>query len=236
MRKKKIHINFLGIVLLLCRIMPACRWQAGYCNASSPFWYKNYLTCLKLNSHTQIIYLNYRWQNLLHRLSKWPIPWVITLWFSSTRNIVTTPPVVLSAFLSIMEEIKLLLYYVCDYVGRYSVPIKIIWANEPPSLTGHVWIIGCVMSCFATGRDYINASYIDGYTNKKNKYIATMSPFNEDCVIQFWQMVYEQNVSKIIMVRYVWVVQVCHRRVNIRLVFFSHFVAKFLWARVDFSC
>ena len=28
-----------------------------------------------------------------------------------------------------------------------------------------------------------------------------MSPFNEDCVIQFWQMVYEQNVSKIIMVR-----------------------------------
>lgn len=47
--------------------------------------------------------------------------------------------------------------------------------------------------------DYINASYIDGYS-RKHSYIATTSPFSEECTYQFWQMIYEQNVSQIVMV------------------------------------
>lgn len=49
------------------------------------------------------------------------------------------------------------------------------------------------------GKDYINASLINGYANKCS-YIATTSPFNEECTIQFWQMIYEQKVSQIVMV------------------------------------
>lgn len=48
--------------------------------------------------------------------------------------------------------------------------------------------------------DYINASLIMGYGNNCS-YIATASPFNEECAMQFWQMVYEQDVSQIVMVR-----------------------------------
>lgn len=49
------------------------------------------------------------------------------------------------------------------------------------------------------GIDYINASYIDGH-KRSNAYICTTSPFNESCCLQFWQMIYEQNVTVIAMV------------------------------------
>ena len=51
------------------------------------------------------------------------------------------------------------------------------------------------------GVDYINASYIKGYEGKCS-YIATASPVNEQHATQFWQMVYEQKVSQIVMVTF----------------------------------
>ncbi|XP_067943347.1 receptor-type tyrosine-protein phosphatase mu-like [Watersipora subatra] len=48
------------------------------------------------------------------------------------------------------------------------------------------------------GVDYINATHITGYANKSS-YIATTSPFNEECALQFWQMIYDQKVSQIVM-------------------------------------
>ncbi|KAF6030523.1 hypothetical protein EB796_011174 [Bugula neritina] len=48
------------------------------------------------------------------------------------------------------------------------------------------------------GTDYINATHIKGY-NDKCSYIATTSPFNEESALQFWQMIYEQKVTHIVM-------------------------------------
>ncbi|XP_052763723.1 receptor-type tyrosine-protein phosphatase S-like [Mya arenaria] len=48
--------------------------------------------------------------------------------------------------------------------------------------------------------DYINASYIDGY-RKRNAYIATLGPMAKQLSDfgQFWQMVWQQEVEKIVM-------------------------------------
>ncbi|XP_058126292.1 receptor-type tyrosine-protein phosphatase H-like [Anopheles ziemanni] len=46
-------------------------------------------------------------------------------------------------------------------------------------------------------RDYINASFIDGYTNRR-EYIATQGPFEETCY-DFWRMVFQYDVESIVM-------------------------------------
>ena len=48
------------------------------------------------------------------------------------------------------------------------------------------------------GSDYINASYIDGYAQKR-AYIATQGPIAE-AFVAFWRMVWEQRTATIVMV------------------------------------
>jgi len=67
---------------------------------------------------------------------------------------------------------------------------------------------------FVSGVDYINASYIDGY-NKKNSYIATASPYSDECIMQFWQMIWEQNVQQIVMVGQI--LNACFKRLSLEV-------------------
>ena len=47
--------------------------------------------------------------------------------------------------------------------------------------------------------DYINANFIHGY-QKQNAYIASQSPFNDETVLDFWRMIFQMNVSVIVMI------------------------------------
>lgn len=50
----------------------------------------------------------------------------------------------------------------------------------------------------SSGSDYYNANYIPGYDRRRKAYIAAQSPFNERTICDFWLMVYEQKVLKIV--------------------------------------
>lgn len=50
----------------------------------------------------------------------------------------------------------------------------------------------------SNGSDYYNANYIPGYDRRRKAYIAAQSPFNEKTICDFWLMVYEQRVLKIV--------------------------------------
>ncbi|XP_074653936.1 receptor-type tyrosine-protein phosphatase S-like [Tubulanus polymorphus] len=46
--------------------------------------------------------------------------------------------------------------------------------------------------------DYFNANYVDGY-RRQQAYIAAQSPFNGDTINDFWKLVYQDNVAKIVL-------------------------------------
>nr|XP_034311646.1 receptor-type tyrosine-protein phosphatase C-like isoform X2 [Crassostrea gigas] len=46
--------------------------------------------------------------------------------------------------------------------------------------------------------DYVNASYIHGFI-RENKYIAAQGPFNHETTLLFWEMVWQSDCSKIVM-------------------------------------
>ncbi|KAL3872174.1 hypothetical protein ACJMK2_040120 [Sinanodonta woodiana] len=46
--------------------------------------------------------------------------------------------------------------------------------------------------------DYINANFIHGY-QRKSAYIAAQSPFDEDTVLDFWRMIYQYQISVVVM-------------------------------------
>ena len=49
--------------------------------------------------------------------------------------------------------------------------------------------------------DYINANYVSGYDRRRKAYIAAQSPFNARTICDFWLMIYQQRVSKVMAVR-----------------------------------
>jgi protein tyrosine phosphatase len=51
-----------------------------------------------------------------------------------------------------------------------------------------------------TDSDYINANYIHGYDRRRKAYIAAQSPFSERTICDFWLMIFQQHVSKIVFI------------------------------------
>jgi hypothetical protein len=49
----------------------------------------------------------------------------------------------------------------------------------------------------ASASTYINASYLPGYDQRRNAYIAAATPFNAQTVSDFWLMVYQEHVSQV---------------------------------------
>lgn len=47
--------------------------------------------------------------------------------------------------------------------------------------------------------DFINANYIHGY-KKAEEYIAAQSPFNDETVLDFWRMIFQQNIKVVVMI------------------------------------
>ncbi|XP_067678686.1 uncharacterized protein [Haliotis asinina] len=48
-------------------------------------------------------------------------------------------------------------------------------------------------------RDYINASYLDGYKAEK-RYIAAQGPYRPEVVVDFWRMIYQEQSTTVVMV------------------------------------
>ncbi|XP_046553368.1 multiple epidermal growth factor-like domains protein 10 isoform X2 [Haliotis rubra] len=48
-------------------------------------------------------------------------------------------------------------------------------------------------------KDYINASYLDGYKAEK-RYIAAQGPYRPEVVVDFWRMIYQERSTTIVMV------------------------------------
>ncbi|CAG5126070.1 unnamed protein product, partial [Candidula unifasciata] len=48
-------------------------------------------------------------------------------------------------------------------------------------------------------RTYINASFIPGY-KKSSAYIAAQSPFDEDTVLDFWRLIYQNSIKTVVMI------------------------------------
>ncbi|KAG7264190.1 hypothetical protein CRUP_020541, partial [Coryphaenoides rupestris] len=63
--------------------------------------------------------------------------------------------------------------------------------------------------------DYVNASYINGYT-EKNKFIATQGP-TEDTVVDFWRMIWEQKVATVDKCYQYWPDQGCWTYGSVRV-------------------
>jgi len=46
--------------------------------------------------------------------------------------------------------------------------------------------------------DYINANYVSGYDRRRKAYIAAQSPFNARTICDFWLMIHQQRVTKVL--------------------------------------
>ncbi|XP_046577764.1 uncharacterized protein LOC124285559 isoform X3 [Haliotis rubra] len=50
-----------------------------------------------------------------------------------------------------------------------------------------------------SGKDYINASYLDGYKTEK-RYIAAQGPYKPDILVDFWKMIWQEGCNTVVMV------------------------------------
>ncbi|KAH8350288.1 hypothetical protein KR067_013028, partial [Drosophila pandora] len=83
--------------------------------------------------------------------------------------------------------------YPCKYPSNNKYFYKLIKFSHFPDDKNRV-----ILDIDAEGSDYINASFVDGHTRKK-EYIATQGPKPES-VMDFWRMVLQYNVRIIVQV------------------------------------
>ncbi len=83
----------------------------------------------------------------------------------------------------------------CSYANRPYNNMKNRFANVPVYDKTRVIL---KEEGAQVGSDYINANYISGYQGPKS-YIATQAPLPET-VIDFWRMIWELEISNIVMV------------------------------------
>lgn len=55
-----------------------------------------------------------------------------------------------------------------------------------------------IRSPHSSDTDYINASFVDGYMRRR-AYIAAQSPFDTPTACDFWLMIFQRNVSQIVL-------------------------------------